>query len=319
MNPKVFVSHASEDKDRFVLPFAEKLRNKGIDAWVDKWEMLPGDLLVDKIFEEGLEKAQAAIIIVSQHSITKPWVKEEINAAFVKRIDDSKYRLIPVVLDGVDVPACLKSTVWESIKNLENYEESFSKIVNSIYGNTEKPALGTPPRYISMAIDKYASLNEVDSLIFSVACKLAVETGSVDELRATTLYERVKNYDVDEIAFKESLDILDRKRYIKGMHAFGPSGKSIPIFEITSHGIGLYIRANEPEIDSLMKKVSVCIVNKEGSNYDIAEKLNAPIVYVDYIFHLLKQKRLIDFRRTNDGHIWVGYDISPELKRIATE
>ncbi len=53
MSPKVFVSHASEDKDRFVTKFATKLREKGVDAWLDKWEMLPGDSLVDKFFEEG--------------------------------------------------------------------------------------------------------------------------------------------------------------------------------------------------------------------------------------------------------------------------
>ena len=28
--PKVFVSHASEDKTRFVMPFAEQLRSNGI-------------------------------------------------------------------------------------------------------------------------------------------------------------------------------------------------------------------------------------------------------------------------------------------------
>ena len=51
MNPKVFASHASEDKERFVLDFATKLRSKGIDTWVDRWEINPGDSLVDKIFE----------------------------------------------------------------------------------------------------------------------------------------------------------------------------------------------------------------------------------------------------------------------------
>lgn len=40
MHPKVFISHASEDKVRFVLGFAEKLRAAGIDAWLDRWEML---------------------------------------------------------------------------------------------------------------------------------------------------------------------------------------------------------------------------------------------------------------------------------------
>ena len=57
MNPKVFISHASEDKERFVMNFASKLRANGVDAWLDKWEMLPGDSLVDKIFEEGIKEA----------------------------------------------------------------------------------------------------------------------------------------------------------------------------------------------------------------------------------------------------------------------
>ena len=36
MNPKVFVSHASEDKDRFVLTFAPKLRDQGVESWGDR-------------------------------------------------------------------------------------------------------------------------------------------------------------------------------------------------------------------------------------------------------------------------------------------
>ena len=42
-NPKVFISHASDDKERFVKKFALKLRNKGVDAWLDRWEIKPGD------------------------------------------------------------------------------------------------------------------------------------------------------------------------------------------------------------------------------------------------------------------------------------
>ena len=38
--PKVFISHASEDKDRFVLAFAKELRSRGVDAWVDEWEIV---------------------------------------------------------------------------------------------------------------------------------------------------------------------------------------------------------------------------------------------------------------------------------------
>lgn len=33
--PKVFISHANEDKDRFVVEFARRLRENGIDAWLE--------------------------------------------------------------------------------------------------------------------------------------------------------------------------------------------------------------------------------------------------------------------------------------------
>jgi hypothetical protein len=64
--PKVFVSHAHEDKERFVTHFAERLRSRGIDAWVDEWKIGPDDSILDKIFEEGLKNAQAMIIVLSK-------------------------------------------------------------------------------------------------------------------------------------------------------------------------------------------------------------------------------------------------------------
>jgi hypothetical protein len=118
--PKVFVSHASEDKARFVIPFATALLGKGIDAWVDQWEMLPGDSLVDKIFEEGLKGATAVVIVVSSVSVSKPWVREELNASVVARISKGT-KIIPIVLDGCEVPEALRATVWENVPDPGNF------------------------------------------------------------------------------------------------------------------------------------------------------------------------------------------------------
>ncbi|WP_240364837.1 toll/interleukin-1 receptor domain-containing protein [Pseudomonas syringae] len=96
MSPKVFVSHAGEDKDRFVLDFAKQLRANGVDAWLDKWEMLPGDSLITKIFEEGIKDAQAIIVVLSKNSVEKPWVKHELDDACVKRINTGS-KLIPLL------------------------------------------------------------------------------------------------------------------------------------------------------------------------------------------------------------------------------
>lgn len=86
--PRAFVSHASEDKQRFVIDFATKLRAAGIDAWLDRWEMRPGDSLVRRIFDEGIGTADSFIIVLSANSIDKPWVREELDAGVVRRIED---------------------------------------------------------------------------------------------------------------------------------------------------------------------------------------------------------------------------------------
>jgi hypothetical protein len=100
---KVFISHASEDKDRFVLEFAKKLRENGVDAWIDVWEMLPGDSLVDKVFYEGIKNARAMIVVLSNYSVEKPWVREELNRGFLDRLS-GKCRIIPVVIDDCPIP-----------------------------------------------------------------------------------------------------------------------------------------------------------------------------------------------------------------------
>jgi hypothetical protein len=112
--PKVFVSHASEDKERFVLSFATELRSAGVDAWVDEWEILPGDSIVRKIFAEGIDEADAIVVVLSRVSVCKSWVQEELDAAVVQRIT-KETRLIPVVLDGLtpeEVPVPLRHLLW---------------------------------------------------------------------------------------------------------------------------------------------------------------------------------------------------------------
>ena len=73
VEPKVFISYASEDKP-FVLEFAKRLRAKGVDAWVYEWEVLPGDKLIERIFEEGIGQCDVFVIVLSLDSVKKPWV-----------------------------------------------------------------------------------------------------------------------------------------------------------------------------------------------------------------------------------------------------
>jgi hypothetical protein len=49
-------------------------------VWFDEWEILPGDSLEEKVFDEGLKNADTMVIVLSGNSVDKPWVREELNA-----------------------------------------------------------------------------------------------------------------------------------------------------------------------------------------------------------------------------------------------
>ena len=66
-NLKVFICHASEDKESFVKNFADNLFKKGIDAWVDEYEIHFGDSIIEKV-NEGLKNSDKGIIIFSNSS-----------------------------------------------------------------------------------------------------------------------------------------------------------------------------------------------------------------------------------------------------------
>ncbi len=139
--PKVFISHASEDKARFVARFAARLRENGVDAWLDQWEMKPGDSLVDRIFEQGLKSAQAVIIVLSAVGVTKPWVREELNNSAVSRINRG-LRIIPVVIDQCEIPEALAATLWQRVDDLEHYDDAFQRILDAIFDRSTKPPVG---------------------------------------------------------------------------------------------------------------------------------------------------------------------------------
>ena len=313
MNPKVFIIHASEDKERFVLDFDTKLRSKGIDTWIYERETYPGDSLVNKIFEEGIRNARTVIVVLSKYSVDKPWVREELNASVVKRIQE-KIKLIPVVIDDCQVPESLQSIVWAKIKNLENYEAEFNRIVKSIFDQRDKPPIGRPPTYSQTEIDVLLGLTRVDSIVFKLSCEKAIEIGyRYKPIDTESILEQVSSLDIPQEEFFESLGILDRKGYIKAGRNAGVRG--IPFFSITSYGFDKYARVYIDNYDSVLKSVVSQIVNHNKKDISsISASLNQPLMIVDYFFEVLERKRLIKVVKHLSGtRIW---DVSPELRRM---
>lgn len=115
---KVFISHSSKDKS-FVEQLATDLRTReGIDAWLDKWEILPGNKIPRKL-EEGLMSANIFLLVLSPESISSQWVSYEKDAWLTAQINEEvlaeqelrtpNRRLIPVLYKDCETPLFLQS------------------------------------------------------------------------------------------------------------------------------------------------------------------------------------------------------------------
>lgn len=90
----IFISHASEDKDKIARPLANILTEKGLKVWLDEAELKIGDSLREKI-DDGLSKSQFGTVILSPDFFSKKWTNSELNGLFAKDLNIGKV-LLPI-------------------------------------------------------------------------------------------------------------------------------------------------------------------------------------------------------------------------------
>lgn len=310
MHPKSFISHASEDKARFVQGFAARLRARGIDAWLDRWEMLPGDSLVDKLFEEGIRNAESVVVVLSLYSVEKPWVREEINAAFVKRVN-SGTKLIPIVLDNCRVPEVLSSTLWERIEDLTSYDQSFERIVAAITGVRDKPPLGTLPGYASAQIVEIGGLAKIDNLVLKGICELAICNGH-GHVDGNELQRVAELSSLPEQELTDSLDMLEAERLISLSKYIGAE---LPTIQLTRYGFQQYARAYIADYNKLIETIASAIVNQNiDNNFALRERTDKAQFLIDHALDVLEGQGYIQLAKYINGQIHV-FDVSVKLKR----
>lgn len=107
---KIFISHSHRDAAA-VDRIASRLTDDGHDVWMDRARLAPGDNIQAKI-EEGLEHADALIVVVSENSSRSAWVQREYSAIAFREISGREARIVPVRLDASQVPSYLADRLW---------------------------------------------------------------------------------------------------------------------------------------------------------------------------------------------------------------
>jgi len=324
-HPKIFVSHATEDKKRFVIEFAMKLRKSGIDAWVDQWEIRPGDSFVDKIFEVGIGTAQAILVVLSRNSVDRPWVRQELDVSVVQRIERGT-KIIPVVLDDCMIPISLQSTLYVRITDLNDYDAELKRVIDAVYGYSNKPALGSAPAYIQSPIEQMLGLTKIDSLLLKMVGDKTIENDNYPYIDAQEMLAQIIQQDISPDQFYESLVILEEKQYLDLMRTSGyePSDPKlreltrggIPRFSITIDGFEKYAKVYIPDYKTVKRDVLVQIVNEgKRDSASIAKAINQCLRVVEHILELLDHSgelRIVEYMGAGTMYLM---NPSPQLKR----
>lgn len=315
--PDVFLCHAGEDNDRFAREFASRLQNQGFRVWFDEWELQPGDSLVDKVFEEGLKNAEAIVIVLSANSIYKPWVREEINAAFVKRIE-GKCKLIPVVIDDVAIPEALKSTVYQRVRDLQNYEAELDRIVRAIVGDRNRPGAGELPGYAQTIA--LPGLYSTDTRVLQLAGEVALEQNH-QLIESEEVLRRGEPDGITEEGLLESLQVLEEHGYVDIHATMGPGISGMSAFSVTLNGLDEYVRAFVPDYDATFERIVVQLVNASGSGSSdraLATEIDTSRLIVEHVLDILAARGLIKVTKMSGPNTAVDY-VSPQLGRLLQE
>jgi TIR domain len=91
----VFISHASEDKDDFVRPLADRLRLAGLRVWFDEFTLTVGDSLRRSI-DRGLARSRFGIVVISPRFLEKEWPQRELDGLVAREVGGVIKVILPV-------------------------------------------------------------------------------------------------------------------------------------------------------------------------------------------------------------------------------
>lgn len=183
---KAFLSYAWEDRE-LAESIARALQANGIDTWWAGWSISAGDSLPQKI-DEGLGGCTHFIVLLTPVSVTKPWVRQEMDAGLVRKIS-AQARFIPLRhgLAAEDLPPLLRPLLSPEVNVVP---DDIRQLVDDINGVSRKPPLGQAPAaaLASRHADYSPAANRVAEVFVrqTVTARYADPQLSIDVLTAET-------------------------------------------------------------------------------------------------------------------------------------
>lgn len=120
----LFLSYSSKDR-----PLAHKLATaltiRGVNVWLDEWQIKVGDSITCKI-QEGIKKSRYLAVLLTPNSVNSRWVEREWQSAYHDEISGGNVVVLPVLGKRCKIPALLRD------KRYADLTHSFDKGVEAI-------------------------------------------------------------------------------------------------------------------------------------------------------------------------------------------
>lgn len=144
----VFLSYSRKDESQ-VKQIATELKEAGIRAWFDEWELKPGQSWIEAL-DRGIRESRSIAVFVGSSGIG-PWETPEVNNALNQNVRRG-CPVIPVILPGVgklpELPSFLDQFTWVDCRGTQTSQESLDKLIWGITGRR-------PLRSISQVGDEF--------------------------------------------------------------------------------------------------------------------------------------------------------------------
>jgi len=107
------------------MQLANDLHNAGLDVWIDKWRLKPGDELVRSI-GDGIGTSDYFLPVLSPSFLKSGFARRELDEALVAQLSSRSVKVIPVMARKCEIPWLLKSILYA------DFSRSYTQGVESL-------------------------------------------------------------------------------------------------------------------------------------------------------------------------------------------
>ena len=166
--PEIFISYSREDQEH-VFPVVNKLREQGLDIWIDQ-EGIHGAKLWSQEIVNAIENSKVFILFAS----TKAFVSKNVTKELALASESDKH-ILPVFIEDAEIPAAMKYQL-AGIQHLIHKKGDDNQTIDNILRTVSSLKIDSVEKNLNTSSNTNTSLQTSDSsrIPFAIAAITAI-------------------------------------------------------------------------------------------------------------------------------------------------